>query len=189
MITYSTLITVCRKGGQLLRAVQVFEEMQAAGVQPNRLTYNTLIGAWRQQGQWEQALEVYDQMRNVGIVPDSITINSLIRGLPGKAAGKGLELLASARSLGVRPIKATYAELLTLCYKEGRWADAWHLYNEMKEIKVRPNLFPLSSSRQGGPASYTSSPLPPSTPVCGTNTARQRPVAFENGVPNQGTWA
>ena len=24
---------------------------------------------------------------------------------------------------------------------------------------------------------------------CGTNTARQRPVAFENGVANQGTWA
>ena len=34
-------------------------------------------------------------------------------------------------------------------------------------------------------------PLMPTTicAVCGTNTARQRPVAFENGVPNQGTWA
>ena len=37
---------------------------------------------------------------------------------------------------------------------------------------------------------YNSQPLPLSiTTVCGTNTARQRPVAFENGVPNQGTWA
>ena len=37
----------------------------------------------------------------------------------------------------------------------------------------------------------TALPLPPprSKAVCGTNTARQRPVAFENGVPNQGTWA
>ena len=37
-------------------------------------------------------------------------------------------------------------------------------------------------------------PYPPPPPhlvstVSGTNTARQRPVAFENGVSNQGTWA
>ena len=36
------------------------------------------------------------------------------------------------------------------------------------------------------PASLPPLPL---YPVCGTNTARQRPVAFENGVANQGTWA
>ena len=29
----------------------------------------------------------------------------------------------------------------------------------------------------------------PLASVSGTNTARQHPVAFENGVSNQGTWA
>ena len=57
-MTYSALITVFRKGGQTLRAIQVFEEMQASGVQPNQYTFNTLIGAWKQQKQWQQALKV-----------------------------------------------------------------------------------------------------------------------------------
>lgn len=45
VITFSSLISACERGGRGDLALQLFEEMQREGVRPNIVTYNALIGA------------------------------------------------------------------------------------------------------------------------------------------------
>ena len=50
--SYNALISACEKGGQWERAVEVFEEMKAAGVKPDVITYSALITACEKGAQW-----------------------------------------------------------------------------------------------------------------------------------------
>ena len=70
--------------------------------------------------------------------------------------------------------------------------DGVHTFLRTQEVTavtgvhlVRLPPTPLDDPR--GPRAL--GPAPDWGPVSGTNTARQRPVAFENGVSNHGTWA
>lgn len=46
VITYSALMTACCAGGHPEKAYEVFQEMQAAGIQPDQISYSTLIAGW-----------------------------------------------------------------------------------------------------------------------------------------------
>ncbi|KAK3249083.1 hypothetical protein CYMTET_41480 [Cymbomonas tetramitiformis] len=54
VITYSSLISACEKGGQWEKALEVFAGMKKAGVEPNVITYSSLISACEKGEQWEK---------------------------------------------------------------------------------------------------------------------------------------
>ncbi|EFN59084.1 hypothetical protein CHLNCDRAFT_137845 [Chlorella variabilis] len=74
-ITYGSLIAALERGGQWQRALAVFEEMQAAGMQveenaaavPNGYIFTSLINACEKGGQWETAVRLFKLMQGQDI--------------------------------------------------------------------------------------------------------------------------
>ena len=78
MITYTTLISCCQRAGQWVRAMNVFWEMEEAGVAADLKAYNSVISACARGGRWENAWEVVGTMRRCRVQPNARTYNALI---------------------------------------------------------------------------------------------------------------
>ena len=63
VFTYNTLISACRNGNQLERALEIFQEMKQQGVLPDVITYSTLISAYDKVNQLKQAFELFEAMK------------------------------------------------------------------------------------------------------------------------------
>ena len=100
-VTYSDLISACKKGKQPELALRVSGQcrskawcptsspttsssslakraMQQHGVVPVAITYSALISACEKDKQPELALQVFEAMQQQGVVPDVFTCNVLI---------------------------------------------------------------------------------------------------------------
>lgn len=60
--TYNTLMIACNTSGQWATALQLHEEMRAAGHALNTTSYNALISAHSKAGDLPQVLDTYRQM-------------------------------------------------------------------------------------------------------------------------------
>jgi pentatricopeptide repeat protein len=60
--TYNTLMIACNTSGQWQTALQLYEEMRAAGHALNTTSYNALISAHSKAGDLPQVLDTYRQM-------------------------------------------------------------------------------------------------------------------------------
>ena len=59
LISYSSTISACEKGGQWEKALHLFQEMKHNGIEPNIISYIATIGACEKGGQWEKALYLF----------------------------------------------------------------------------------------------------------------------------------
>jgi pentatricopeptide repeat protein len=62
------------------KALEVFQEMQQIGVEPNVITYNAFISACKKGKKAEKALEVFQEMRQRGLEPDAAISTSATGG-------------------------------------------------------------------------------------------------------------
>jgi pentatricopeptide repeat protein len=60
--TYASVISACERSGRFEQALELLEEMQAAGIQPNGYIFTALINACEQVGEWEKAIELFKLM-------------------------------------------------------------------------------------------------------------------------------
>ncbi len=66
---YNAMINAHERNKQPDRAVQLFEEMQAAGLQADTATYAALCDAFAQQGEWDKQRTA---LRVRGVTPQRI---------------------------------------------------------------------------------------------------------------------
>merc|ERR1712176_1285716 len=60
-------------------ALELFGEMQEAGVTPNVISYSAAISACEKGLQWELALKLFGEMREAGVAPDCATLQALMQ--------------------------------------------------------------------------------------------------------------
>ncbi len=60
VITYSSAISACEKGGQRLRALDLWECCVSAVMQPDVITYNAAISACGKGGKWQRAVDLLE---------------------------------------------------------------------------------------------------------------------------------
>ena len=53
VITYNSAISACEKGGQRLRALDLWEWCVSAVIKPDVITYNAAICACEEGGEWQ----------------------------------------------------------------------------------------------------------------------------------------
>lgn len=68
-ITYGSLIAALERGGQWERALAVFEDMQAQGIQPNGYIFTSIVNACEKGGQWETAVRLFKAMQQQQDIP------------------------------------------------------------------------------------------------------------------------
>jgi pentatricopeptide repeat protein len=64
-IGYTAAIAACQKAGEFDKALAVLDEMQRAGVVPDRIAFNAAIGCCAAGGAWGRALQLMDRMTAV----------------------------------------------------------------------------------------------------------------------------
>ena len=103
-ITYSSLISACAAGSRLDKALQVYDEMQEAGLQPDHITYSTLISAYEKAGDFAEALALLDKLHETGGAASADTYTKIMQYLAGKQLwNRALEVFLELQVAGILP--------------------------------------------------------------------------------------
>ena len=69
MIIYNAVISVCEKGTQPERALELIEEMRRRALESGVIIYNAVLSACEKGMQPEGTLELVEEMRRMGTSP------------------------------------------------------------------------------------------------------------------------
>ncbi|EFH62199.1 pentatricopeptide repeat-containing protein [Arabidopsis lyrata subsp. lyrata] len=125
----SGLVDMYAKCGSIKDAVQVFEEMPDR----NAVSWNALISAYADNGDGEAAIGAFTKMIQSGLQPDSVSIlGVLIACSHCGFVEQGTEFFQAMSPIyGITPKKKHYACMLDLLGRNGRFAEAEKLMDEM----------------------------------------------------------
>eukprot|EP00429_Kryptoperidinium_foliaceum_P016908 CAMPEP_0176036924 /NCGR_PEP_ID=MMETSP0120_2-20121206/18289_1 /TAXON_ID=160619 /ORGANISM="Kryptoperidinium foliaceum, Strain CCMP 1326" /LENGTH=894 /DNA_ID=CAMNT_0017370311 /DNA_START=132 /DNA_END=2816 /DNA_ORIENTATION=+ len=144
-ITYSTLIKGFAAINDADRAMALFGDMKALGVQLNHVVYTAVITACSRSGQMKRADAVLADMVADGIKPNAITYSVLIRGYCVRGDLKAaLELFQRMIRLGFPADCIIFNTLLDGCVQSANWELAETLLKEMKEQGIEQSNFTIS---------------------------------------------
>ncbi|CAL8463218.1 g2752 [Coccomyxa elongata] len=132
--TYSSLMNVAIKCGELELALDVFHQLQVDGLRANVVTYNTLIDIYGKLGRWQDAIGVLDMIAHQGLEPEARTFNTIIIacnmcGQPQEA----LRVFEIMTARGFAPTATTYTALISAHAKAERLDLALATFHRMAE--------------------------------------------------------
>ncbi|CAE7500652.1 unnamed protein product [Symbiodinium pilosum] len=79
LITYNTLMKGHAAKGDLIRARQLMQDMQEAGLKPNSASFNCLLSTAVTGGNYNEAWSIFESMRKCGVEADSFTLCILMK--------------------------------------------------------------------------------------------------------------
>lgn len=142
LTVYSALLSLCGTAGDTTRVQVVLDKMKAAGLEMNNITYHNLMNAYSKGGHVDEAIRLFTEIKEQGLIPDEHTYAILMdaHGENGdyETALALMDELKSSSS--VMPNLVHYNVILKACGKASKLTTAFHLYEEMKEKKIQPDL-------------------------------------------------
>lgn len=176
VVSFNSLIAACGRCSRPDVAIEVLNEMEAHGIEPDQLSFRNAIIACNQaehrsvrdnqpdsgirevQQQepmmfewWECALSLLRRMKEIGLSPDIQTYSSVISAC--EAAGKWQRALGVLQGMKEKDKNLyCYNAAISACEKGGAWVEAVELYERMKERgeKLKPNFVSLGGLVQVG---------------------------------------
>jgi len=131
---FSAAISACANGNQYKKAIEVFYQMEPAGVKPDRVCYNAAITSCARSGKWDLATGLLDEMTAVhGIEADEYTMSSVITAFDRSGHwSEALQLFEGCSPTGqyprVKPNRALYGALIEVLVNEGMLHHALEVY-------------------------------------------------------------
>ncbi|KAL1521544.1 hypothetical protein AB1Y20_021203 [Prymnesium parvum] len=137
------------------RARQVFNEMRASGISPDRAAYNALINACSSAGDIARAEGAFGEMVAAGIKPDVISYTSLIKAcaVAGDSAGADSIFLEMQQRTNhfttfTPPSSYTFAHLMAVHRRAGNATRVFELLDSMKDQGLSPSIAHYSIALQ-----------------------------------------
>ena len=160
MISYSTTITACQKGGASEEAVRLLEKMQqmqaeeakqaAAGttaepggrykpppVAPNAYSYTAAMSALSDAGKWEDALKTFEQAPPEMQQSEALVNAAVSAAAAGKQWRRCVELIRNLRAAGKTPQSSSFNMAIGACAAAQQPASALALLRSMRAAGVR----------------------------------------------------
>eukprot|EP01018_Ginkgo_biloba_P018985 Gb_02561 [translate_table: standard] len=78
VVSWNAIISGYAQNGQCHESLNLFHQMQVAGLKPNMITWNAMIAGYAQNGLGGESLERFRQMERAETKPNSITIASIL---------------------------------------------------------------------------------------------------------------
>lgn len=134
---FNFMISSLQKKSLHINVIEVWQQMIASEVVPNRFTYTVVISSFVKEGRTVEAFETLKEMKSMGIKPEEISYSLLItfysrNGNHDVAVG----LYEDMREQKIFPSNFTCASLLTIFYKTGNYSKAISLFSEMDRKKI-----------------------------------------------------
>ena len=168
VVAFNALIAACGRCARPDVAIEVLNEMEAHGIEPDALSFRNAIIACNQAEHaearnardnpislqlqkpmmfewWECALSLLRRMKESGLSPDIQTYSSVISAC--EAAGKWQRALGVLQGMREKD-KNLYCfnAAISACEKGGAWVEALELYERMKERggTLKPNFVSIN---------------------------------------------
>lgn len=149
VVSYSTMIDLCRRLKKGNEALALFSEMQASQVQPNIITYNSLINVYSMLDQPDAAVQTFESIKSTllpAVSPTSQKMAYLAVMSATARAGdyaKTRELfIAMTQDAGLPPEHFHFNALLTSCAHHGyKFSEvAQGVFDTMLQWKLAPRV-------------------------------------------------
>eukprot|EP00747_Dinoflagellata_sp_TGD_P118012 gnl/TRDRNA2_/TRDRNA2_172723_c1_seq1.p1 gnl/TRDRNA2_/TRDRNA2_172723_c1~~gnl/TRDRNA2_/TRDRNA2_172723_c1_seq1.p1 ORF type:complete len:1016 (+),score=262.65 gnl/TRDRNA2_/TRDRNA2_172723_c1_seq1:94-3141(+) len=143
-VMYSTLIkgfANCRRAD---RAMDLWHDMQEAGVQPNIVAFNSLIDSQARVGNMDAVSKLFSSMESHGCCPDVITYSTIIKGYCVNGdLEKAFEVFTSMKENSMVADSIIYNTVLDGCIRHNRMDLADSILEDMERRQVPPSNFTL----------------------------------------------
>ncbi|KAI7852882.1 hypothetical protein BDC45DRAFT_512767 [Circinella umbellata] len=145
---YNTFIASYVKENQFQEALDIFNTMVEAGVEPDVYSYSIILDtlAKDQQQSPEVAFNFYDSIKKKGLKPDEVIYTSLISACARtEDMDRAMSLLKEMEGFGLQPNIFTFNSLFSLLSRKRQLTlpddiecvDL--LWNKMKELRIKPD--------------------------------------------------
>jgi pentatricopeptide repeat protein len=112
---FNSLLDVCSRVGDMVRAEELWRAMPLLGVEPDLISFSTLVKGYCVQGDLEQALATFTQLRRRGLQADSILYHSILDGCANRQMVQLAEqILRDMIADGHKPSSITLSILVKL---------------------------------------------------------------------------
>ncbi|KAL8113054.1 hypothetical protein AgCh_020399 [Apium graveolens] len=151
VVSLNVLIkALCKNGGTINAALQIFHEMPSHGCSPDSYTYGTLINGLCRLKRVSEAKELFAEMGTKGCLPSVVTYTSLIHGLClSNDLDEAVGLFKEMKEKRIVANLYTYSSLMDGLCKGGRCSQAMELLEIMTTEHLQPNTVTYSSLING----------------------------------------
>jgi len=142
---WNQMIHFLGKKRHIQRSIELYEEMQSRGIQPDVTTFTTLISIFGKNGDMQRSIKSFEEMQSRGIQPDVTTFNTLID-IFGKSGDiqRSIELYEEMQSRGIQPDVTTFTTLIEAFGRGNKIEQSLKLFEEVRE-RLTPENVTLST--------------------------------------------
>lgn len=128
----NSLVTMYSKGGDLVSAQKVFDEMSERNV----VTWSAMMSGYGLYGRCEEVFELFERMVSDGVVPDGLTFTAVLTACShGGLADKGKEYFKMMKDrFGLKPSLEHYTCMVDMLGRTGRVEEAETMVENMDAV-------------------------------------------------------
>lgn len=146
-------------------AFTILDKMQKNSVTPDIITYNCLIDMSFKLNHDDKALKLFEEICDgfSGVHPDIVTFNIMLkhhvseikelskfRDLPNSTKlEKIFQIISDIKARDIKINEITYNTAMDACIEVGDFEKTWELFNEMKALNLKPDLYTYATLIKG----------------------------------------
>ncbi|KAL5852850.1 hypothetical protein ACOSQ3_007968 [Xanthoceras sorbifolium] len=140
VVVYGVLINAFADVGSVKEAVTYVDAMKSAGLPANAVIYNSLIKLYTKVGYFKEAQETYILLQSLGVHPDVYTSNCIIDLYSERSMVRQAENLFENLKRTGDANEFTYAMMLIMYKRNGRFEEATRIAKQMRELGLITDL-------------------------------------------------
>lgn len=140
---YSMMIRILAKANQPQRALQLFDEMQTVGIDPDVYVFTALLDAYGRSGMLEKAVSVFQKMKETPPCKPNATTYGYMMAAYGRARQweKIDALFCEMRDIGLKSLRNTFNVVIGAYGKGGLWTKMEEALDAMVAAGCTPDTF------------------------------------------------
>ncbi|XWS08892.1 hypothetical protein CRYUN_Cryun40dG0039400 [Craigia yunnanensis] len=140
VVVYGVLINAFADLGSVKEATSYVNAMKSAGLPGNAVIYSSLIKLYTKVGYLKEAHEVYELLQLSGFHPDVYSSNCMIDLYSERSMVSEAELIFENLKQKGDANEFTYAMMLCMYKRNGRFEEATHIARQMRELGLLTDL-------------------------------------------------
>ncbi|KAK8511135.1 hypothetical protein V6N13_013554 [Hibiscus sabdariffa] len=140
VVVYGVLINAFADIGSVIEATRYVNEMKSVGLPGNAVIYNSLIKLYTKVGYLKEAQEVYELLHSSGLRPDVYSSNCMIDLYSERSMVSQAEVIFENLKQNGDANEFTYAMMLCMYKRNGRFEEATHIARQMREQGLLTDL-------------------------------------------------